>query len=285
MTSTRQAAIERRIAGLLVVGLTLSLQAQTQLQMTDLPQFDVASVKANRLGEQPSNNWKLTPTRTDFHNSQVMQLLKSAWGDFSMRVEGAPDWTLSERYDVVGQYQPDTPAATRTLMLRALLLDRFKLAAHIEMREAAMYALVVATPGGALGRGLQPGMPACAPPWAGRSQPPPECGKGVSGRGFIDFGSYDMTMLARILSGFPAVGRPVIDKTGLAGNYKVALTFAPPAPPPQGAAGANPDSAPVVSDGPSIFTALEEQLGLKLESTRGQVPVLVVDHIERPTPD
>ena len=73
------------LAGSLVLG-----------QAAPLPQFDVASVKPNTLGEQPSNNWRCHPGRTDFHNSQVGELIKSAWGDFSLRVENWPAWVAAE---------------------------------------------------------------------------------------------------------------------------------------------------------------------------------------------
>ena len=244
-----------------------------------LPQFDVASVKPNQQLGQPSNNWQQAPSRTDYHNSQIAQLIKAAWGDFSLPIEGGPRWIVTDRYDVVVSFPVDTPAATRTLMLRALLMDRFKLAAHLETREVPIYNLVMARYDRRIGPKLGAGVAECAP--TGRANPPPTCGRGVSaGRGFIDFGSYDMAMVARILSGTPAVGRRVVDKTGLTGSYRIDLEFAPAQ-----AAAPGADAAPPATDAPSIFTALQEQLGLKLEDAKGQGQFLVVDHIEPPTPD
>ncbi len=232
--------------------------------------FEVASVKPNMSGEQPANNWTLAPGRTDFHNSQVMQLIKRAWGDFSLTTEGGPGWLSSDRFDVVAQYPADTPPAARDLMLRALLVERFKLSAHIVSRETPIYALVLARKDSTLGPQLQPALADCAP--TGRSNPPPSCSNSVSpGRGMINANYFDMATLTRALSSLPAVGRRVVDRTGLLGGYKMALTFAPSPGQP--------------SDAPSIFTALQEQLGLRLESTKGPVDVLVIDHVERPTPD
>src|SRR5689334_2307758 len=98
-------------------------------QAAPLPQFDVASVKPNTLMEQPANNWRQTPGRTDYHNSQLVELVKRAWGDPQLpnrAVERQPDWMVRGHFDIVVQYPVDTAPATQMLMLRALLVDRFK---------------------------------------------------------------------------------------------------------------------------------------------------------------
>jgi uncharacterized protein (TIGR03435 family) len=259
------------------------VRAQGQGQFAPLPQFDVASVIPNKMEGQPSNNWQLAPGRINYQRSQMLRLIRAAWGDNSLRVEGGPGWITTDRFDVVVQFPVDTPAPTRNLMLRELLIDRFKLAAHLEMREVPIYFLVVARPDRKLGSKLEPGMPECVPPWPGRTTPPPQCGAGV-GRGRVQVGFLDMAGFARMLSEMQAAGRPVVDNTSLTGSYKIELKFAP-----DPAASAPPASdAPLPGidpEAPSIFTALQEQLGLKLEGARGQVPVLVLDHIEHPTPD
>src|SRR2546429_1078129 len=104
------------------------VRAQEQGQAPRLPQFDVASVKPNTLLEQPSNNWRRSPGSTDFHNSQLVELVKRAWGDAQLpnqAIERQPDWMVRGRFDVVVQYPVDTDAATQMLMMRALLMDRF----------------------------------------------------------------------------------------------------------------------------------------------------------------
>jgi uncharacterized protein (TIGR03435 family) len=257
--------------------LAMVLRGTALAQTAPLPQFDVASVKANRLMEQPSNNWRRTPGRIDYHNSQLIELIKAAWGDFSLRVEGAPDWLRTERFDVVVQFPPETPPDTLMLMLRRMLFERFHLAARVESREVPTYALIAARADRTPGPKLRPGLPECGP---GNTTPlPAQCGRGV-GRGTVQFGAYDMATFARVLSSLPSVGRPVADETGLTGRFSVELTYAPApsAAPPNG-------DTPAESDAPSIFGALQEQLGLKLESRRGTVLALVIERVEPPAPD
>lgn len=257
----------------------MAMRAGLWAQTVPLPHFDVASVKVNSLMEQPSNNWRRTPGRLDFHNSQLIELIKAAWGDFSLRVEGAPGWLRTDRFDVVAQFPPDTPPETAMLMLRALLIERFQLVARIESREVPTYALVMNRADRAPGPRLKPELPECGPD---KSTPlPPQCGQGM-GAGHAQFGSYDMATLAKFLGFSAAVGRPVVDETGLSGRFSIDLTFAPA---PTAASTNGAAAPPVVSDAPSIFGALQEQLGLKLESRRGQVPALVIERVEPPTPD
>ena len=187
-----------------------------------VPAFDVSSVKPNTLGG-PVNNWQMSPGQRDFRNSQVRALIRAAWDDNGLRVEGAPDWIVTERYDVVGKYPPDTPPATISLMLRELLRDRFKLAVHLETRQLPIYALVMDRDDRTPGPKLQPALAECVPPWPGRTTPPPQCGRGA-GRGFVQLGAYDMASLARLLSEMQVAGRPVKDRTGLAGHFKMPTT-------------------------------------------------------------
>jgi uncharacterized protein (TIGR03435 family) len=176
-------------------------------------------------------------------------------------------------------------------MLQALLVDRFKLALRTETRQMPIYELVVASRDGKPAPQLRPAQADCAALEAalatGTPPPPPPptgpgCGSG--GRlGGLRFGGQPLTAFAGLLSRL--VQRVVVDRTGLPGNWELELTFssdpsqlglppsvpAPPLPP-----NADPN-------GPSLFTALEEQLGLKLQPTRGPVEVYVIDRVERPT--
>jgi len=93
---------------LICFGLLLFVAQATTDTSAPLPQFDVASVKPNQRLEQPSNNWRQSPGRTDYHNSQIAPLIKAAWGDFSLPVEGGPRWILTDRFDVVVQFPVDT---------------------------------------------------------------------------------------------------------------------------------------------------------------------------------
>lgn len=178
-------------------------------------------------------------------------------------------------------------------MLRALLADRFQLKTHIETRETDGYALVVARPD-RLGPGLHPVTLDCdTNRLADSSKPglfPPEvrpaCGRSVVQRRLVagpvlttnKYAAHTMEMLANTLWG--SLGRPVIDKTGLAGRFDVELKFITESP---GAPGLGTSTTP--PDGPSLIDALKEQLGLELKSERATVNLLVIDSVERPTPD
>jgi uncharacterized protein (TIGR03435 family) len=177
-------------------------------------------------------------------------------------------------------------------MLRSLLADRFKLKVHDETRQMPIYALVKARSDGALGPALKPSSIDCAAFVGGRrgGGPPPappqpgqqvDCGF-IIGIGKMSVGGMPIEQLARALS--PMVGRIVLDKTGLTGNYSYEFTYSPEqivGLPPL----LNGEAVTVDPNTPSIFTALQEQLGLKLDSGRGAVEVLVIDSAEQPTAD
>jgi uncharacterized protein (TIGR03435 family) len=158
-------------------------------------------------------------------------------------------------------------------MLRALLADRFRFAAHMETRELPMFALVRARQDGTLGEGLKPSAIDCPGMMAKRSPDdgPAPCGLRMS-PGMVVLEGTPIGDLASALAAF--VGRRIIDSTGLTGNYDLQLHW-------QGQFGPNAGAAA----GPSLFTALREQAGLALEATRGAAQVLVIERIERPTPN
>src|SRR5688572_4504215 len=143
---------------LLVVALAAAVRliAQGQSSTDPLPQFEVASIKLNR-SEGPANYWDISGRRFIGSRSQVSELIRLAWGDFQLRIEGAPDWIGRDRYDVIANagvdIAPDAPALGQ--MMRALLMERFKLAAHIEPRAVQIYALVLAKPGRQFGPRLR----------------------------------------------------------------------------------------------------------------------------------
>jgi len=256
------------------------LIAQGQSSTAASLHFDVASIKLNT-SEGPANYWDISGRRFIGSRSQVSELIRLAWGDFQLRIEGAPDWIGRDRYDVISNASadiaPDAPALGQ--MMRALLIERFKLAAHLESRSAPPYSLVLAKPGRQLGPRLRTALEECAVVKDG-SMAPGACGLGVS-PGRITFGNVTMGNLALLLS--RQVGRRVVDETGLPDGYQVDLEFVPQR---LQAAPLTPDqSPPAPPEGQTVLDALEEQLGLKLESRSGSVNVLVVDRIERPAPD
>jgi uncharacterized protein (TIGR03435 family) len=179
-------------------------------------------------------------------------------------------------------------------MLRTLLADRFKLVVHTETREVDVYRLVVARTDGKLGPGLRPSAVDCEASTAaaanpGRSSgtpaPPPQRGQRPPCALFIAPGiiageGITMARLSTALGG--RLGRTAVDGTELTVGFDFELRYTPDQM-PQGPL--SPGAPPIDPNGPSIFTALQEQLGLKLESTKGPVEVLVVDSVERPSPD
>ena len=293
LTCARRAAL---VFGALTFGLApvvvgaLAIQSGAQpssvtpLAQTTLPSFDVASVKRNPSGlgrsmienVQPSGLWHLTnvPTRA---------LIRTAYRVHDFQIVGAPDWVQTEHYDVVARASGDLravgPGAPRAhfLMLRSLLIDRFKLKAHVETRDAPVFALVVARAGGKPGAGLVPAHDDCAAIVAAEvkgerpASPPgerPACGL-IAGPNRIAGGNQSMAQLATTLTG--RMNRMVLDRTGLSGVFNFTLDFVP-------------DGSPIDASQnlPPLQTALREQLGLKLEPARGPVEVLVIDRVERP---
>jgi uncharacterized protein (TIGR03435 family) len=222
------------------------------------------------------------------------------------QIDGGPDWMNTDRFDIIAKAEGRPTMSQVHAMLRGLLAERFALKLNKVTRELPIYELVLARPDGRLGDRLQPATSECrpisVPSGMAISKPPPppplptgqsvvpeddvdeyvgiRCGA-LFGPGFITLRQFTIARFARDLT--MVARRMVVDRTGLTGRYDIDVEFAPefrPAPPP----GA-PDIAAPASDGPFLFTAIQEQLGLKLESARGPVEVLVVDHAERPTPD
>jgi uncharacterized protein (TIGR03435 family) len=284
----------RRLSVLLVAAACTSTLAQS-------PQFEVASVKPNTSGTGFINMSVQPGGRYTAINVPLRLLILNAYRVQENQLVGAPDWATNERFDITakadGDIRPPVPGGPPSpvqFMLQALLEDRFKLAVHRETRDMPIYALTLARADGKLGPQLKPSTTDCAALVAargGRGGPPPPglpppgerpmCGTRMM-PGNISGGSMTLQQLTTTLA--MLTRRVVIDKTGLAGGFDIDLTFTPdqmPGPPPPGA----PPLPAIDPNGPSIFTAVQEQLGLKLEASRGPAEVLVIDHVERPTPD
>ncbi len=269
-------------------------------------QFEVASVKPNKTGAGQVSIGVQPGGRFNANNVALRDLIRIAYQVQPFQIVGGPAWLASDRFDIAakaesefpagGPQVPGGPPGVPALMLQSLLKDRFKLAAHTEMREMPTYDLVLLRTDGKLGDRLKLSSLDCAAIAAARrgGGPPPApaaggrggplCGMRI-GPGLLSGNGVSMTFLANSLS--QMVQRVVTDKTGLSGNYEFEVAFTPEGPqagpggPPPGA----PPLPPVDPNAPSIYTAVQEQLGLKLEGTRGQVSVLVVDRAEPPTPD
>ena len=173
-------------------------------------------------------------------------------------------------------------------MLNRLITERFHLVVHTEMREMPMYVIVLANKDGKLGPQLHPSTIDCPEPKPDQAPAPPDpvrwCGFRGVGSGSVFAQGVTLVQMATIFSAYGEVRRPVFDRTGLTGKFDLHIESTPALLP-----GANADSSqvptPPADSGPSVFTAMQEQLGLKLESTKGPVEVLVIDHAEKPTPD
>jgi uncharacterized protein (TIGR03435 family) len=267
---------------LLALSLFVGVDAvRAQPPELDGPAFEAATVRPNASGETRRQIEVLPGGRFNAINMTLWQIISIAYpidGKFrdQINLTGGPGWIDSDRFDIIakaeGSPQLDTnkPGSTVTdvdrdaverirMMLRRLLADRFKLRFHHETRQLPIYELVMAN-GGAPKPALQKAAADC-----GR-----DCGSiRRTGPDKVVGSSVSMGSAAHTMSDW--VQRTVVDKTGIAGPMDFTLTWSP-----ESAA----DSA-----APSIFTAVEEQLGLKLVPARGPVDVLVVDAAERPTPD
>jgi uncharacterized protein (TIGR03435 family) len=279
-----------------IAGFAANVVAQTMAPLEPKPKFEVASVRENTSGSNQVSIGVEPGGRFGAFNIPLITLLRSAYRLQDSQLVGAPDWTETSRYDISARAEGDLPPSspigppsTRMLMLQSLLEDRFKLKVHREVREQPIYALVKARSNAKFGPQLTRSDVDCQVKATTPEKPSewPRCGTSM-GFGEIKGRARPMTLLASMLA--QVVHRPVVDRTGLAGGYDFDLRWTPDQLPAR--APGTPVDQPfrmngveIDPTGPSIFTAVQEQLGLKLESTRGPVEVLVVDHIERPAPD
>jgi uncharacterized protein (TIGR03435 family) len=279
-------------ATLFVIALALPLPATAPLRAQEkppepLPRFEAASLKPNVSGATGPTRMVTQPGGVFLAVNAPLKIMIAdayigAQPGAVERVIGGPEWVQTARYDVTAKapaewrLSPTGPDVALLQMIRTLLEDRFKLKVHRESRPLPAYELVVLRPG-TLGPKLHQSTNDCSALRTRPPQPPPgvrpQCGFS-GGPGGLMVGGITMTQLAQFLQ---RVGRPIIDRTGLTGAYDFDLAFAPLAPPAAGAA-ADPSL-------PTIFIALEEQLGLKLQPTDGPLDVIVIDSIEQPVAD
>jgi uncharacterized protein (TIGR03435 family) len=264
---------------------TENVQAQTLSAERSLA-FDVASVKQNISG-QPAN--MSDPTNADGVTIRSMSLEQIIYFAYDVQspdmLSGLPDWTRSERYDIQAKVGDSDVLAYRKLnraqrsaMLQAILTDRFKMSVHREPKDVSIYALVIAARGSKLTE-VKPGELRIT----GIKKRDGTISQGEllisMGPGEILCQEVSMETFAKSLPGL--VGRQVVDSTGLTGAYDFKLKWDPN----QAMAHALPSGAAASSSadtsGPSIFTAVQEQLGLKLEPRKVFMPVVVIDHVER----
>jgi uncharacterized protein (TIGR03435 family) len=285
----------------LMLVLTVVASVAVMAAQERAPTFEVATVKRNTSSPGNSLMRRLPGGRLTATNMPVRPMITFAYELAQYQLVGGPSWISTDAFDIIAKMEGDpAPVAPGTgtpdpmrLALRDLLADRFKLKVHRETRQMDIYALVMAKPGGAPGPSLKPSTADCAAQAAAarRGGPPPGppgppapgapfCGI-FGGPGRLRFGGLPASQLAQAFSG--QAGRMVVDRTGLTGSWDFELNFAVEGRGGPGAAG--PDVPAPDSNAPSFFTAIQEQLGLKLESTKGPVEVLVIDVIEKPVDD
>ena len=173
---------------------------------------------------------------------------------------------FNDHYDVLASAGRDATLDEMRAMMRSLLEDRLNVRARVVSEERPIWHLVVARPDGKLGPALKPFPLPCRQPGT------PPCGLSAS-REAVRAAGVPVSRIAEFLR--TSAGRPIVDRTGLTGNYEFTLVYRPET-------GRPPDPA---DERPNVFTALQEQLGLKLESARGPVTFILVERIERPTPN
>jgi uncharacterized protein (TIGR03435 family) len=221
--------------------------------------FDVASIKPANSG-RPGMSIQTETGRFKAINATVSFLIQYAYGIKDFQLSGGPGWIGSDTFDIdaTGEKADDRQFPQ---MMRGLLADRFQLKFHQETRTLPVYDLVVAKDGPRLKQASET-----------------ETAGTRGGGNQITVSKGTVQNLASLLSNI--LGRKVIDKTGLTGDYDMTLKWTPDdtQPPPL-----KPNGPPPDPNSPSIFTAVQEQLGLKLESSRGPVEVMVVDSVQKPS--
>jgi uncharacterized protein (TIGR03435 family) len=264
------------------------LHASPFAQVADRQEtFEVASIRRDVSGTQLGGGLAAPQPGGRFIalGATLRRLAGDAYGDLQIhQVIGGPTWADSDRFNINARAEGERSPTEIRRMLRTLLADRFKLVAHIEMREMAVYALALARADRRPGSKLRPSDPKCAEEarnfFPGAMGFPPPCGDFRLGARELTARGVSMDALSRLLAG--RAGRPGVDRTGLDGVYDLQLEWSSDLGlerAPRGSAGAGELSA----DGLSLFTALEEQLGLKLEPSRGSVAILVIDSAQPPT--
>jgi uncharacterized protein (TIGR03435 family) len=235
------------------------------------PAFDVATLKPSDPA-RPGQIVTLRGAEVITTNTTLHDLINLAYWLHPKQVTGGPAWTESDKYDLAGK--PDAPGQPNVdqmkMMIQKLLADRFQLKFHFEKRELSVYAITIAKTGAKITKSQDD--PKALPGW--------NFGRSASGTTFT-FRNSPLSQVAALLQN--SLDKPVVDHSGLSERYDFTVTFTPdPAqaamlggPPPPAAN--NPDAAP------DLFTAFQQQLGLKLESTKAPVDVMVIDKVGRPS--
>jgi uncharacterized protein (TIGR03435 family) len=288
--NTHKPSVPIRVNSCSFVAVLLFLSGDANGQTDSRPAFEVASIKRSSLNIPGGSLRTMPGGRLTVTNLTLNELIAHAWNIQPYQISGGPAWGSSARYNITAKAEKSVRWEEAAQMLRSLLADRFQLTMHRETKELPIYALVLAKKDGKLGPGLteskdgsckvadattaiptrpEPGKPAL-----------PLCHTVRSSSRFLAAVGFPLSDFARSLS--EILGRDVVDQTGLVGAFDISMEWTPdeiqylqlppgvPAPPPS--------ESPV-----SIFTSIQERLGLKLESRKGPVGIFVIDRAEKPT--
>jgi uncharacterized protein (TIGR03435 family) len=270
-----------RLVGITLAAAIGAAHAQTGAPASR-PAFDVVSIKPNTSGVGSERIGPILMGRFTANSIGVDHLMRLAYKVHDFEISGAPSWTKSEKFDIVARAEGMEKATYEQMqpLLQSLLADRFRLLLHREIKDLPVYELVAAKGGSRLvatreGNCTEFDPKNPPPPQPGRALPR-VCGATRMGRNLLQAVGLSLPDIAADLS--EILGRPVVDKTGLMGTFDVHLEFAP-----DNAVALGAEFSPTADPSdPSIFTALQEQLGLKLELSKGPIEVLIIDHVERP---
>lgn len=277
----------------LVLFATQSFGENQQSSTSGGPEYAVASIRPSKFEGSSVIKWDFTPDGLSAKNVTLEMLIQMAYGVEDYQVSGTSKLLHSQTYDVQAKVDDSIADKLRRLtyrersikeqpLLQRLLVARFNLALHRETKELPVYALIISRRG----------------PKIENAKPGDTYPNGVKdiygsghenimrmGRGMIIGQAVPIASFARVLTS--RVHRPVVDRTGLKGDYDIKLQWTPAemqySSPSDADEGGSNASSPAYQSGPSIFTAIQEQLGLKLDSQRAPVEILVIDHVERPS--
>ena len=283
---------------LVVATTALALLAAAQAP-AQKPQFEVATIKPSDTSQRGATIQNLLGGRFVARGVPLRPLMTYAYHVQNFQISGGPGWMVTDRWDIEARAEegsiPPTSLANpnaadpMAIRLQSLLEDRFQLKIHRETKEFPIYELTIAKSG--LKMKLSDDQTPFKLPEQGAVPPPspPQRAGGVPrynmriGRGNIQASAVEIPSLVQALS--QQAGRTIIDKTGLKGLYDINLQWTPDTPPPDNPTGPTGAEAARSIDinGPSIFTALQEQLGLRLESAKGPVEVIVIDSVQKPS--
>jgi bla regulator protein blaR1 len=264
---------------------------RAQTAEAPLPSFEVASIKPNHTGGRGRFFSTPDPGRLTATNVTTKMVIEFAYNVKDFQLAGGPEWINSESYDINAKLEDSAteeleklPEDQRRdkirLMMQSLLADRFKLTLAREKKELPIYALVVAKGGPKLTPTAYTPPDPNGPKPSGPPQNDPQL---MLSRGKISAVAASISGLADILALLPDLGdRLVVDQTGITGKYDFTVEFTQENFTPKGPQSVE-SAPPPDASAPSIFTALQEQLGLRLESTKGPVDTIVIEHIEEPS--